>query len=84
MITLVVLGSGALVGAQWNQTMLLRTQRDLMQMEASDLTQLKAENQRLRAKQISAKALEALRADHAALPRLRAEIEALNREPAKP
>ena len=40
---------------------------------------LSAENQRLRGLQISDAALEALRSDHAALPRLRAELEKLRR-----
>jgi uncharacterized protein involved in exopolysaccharide biosynthesis len=41
--------------------------------------ELRAENARLRSGQISEEELERLRADHAALPRLRAEIEALRK-----
>lgn len=41
--------------------------------------ELRAENARLRSGQIALEELERLRADHAALPRLRAEIEALRK-----
>ena len=46
-----------------------------------DLARVRAENERLKERQISTTELEALRADHAALPRLRAELEALKPRP---
>ena len=76
-IALVVAG-GVAVTSQWRQTISLRGEVRLLQLEAGELERLRAENKRLRGQQISAAELESLRADHAALPRLRAEIEALN------
>jgi hypothetical protein len=67
--------------SQWQRTEVLRAELELARMDARDLQQLRESNQRLRDQQIPAEALEALRADHAALPRLRAEVEALSRAP---
>ncbi len=50
-----------------------------LRAENRDFEPLRAENQRWRGRQISAAELELLRADHAALPRLRAELEALKK-----
>jgi hypothetical protein len=75
---LVIVGGVGLV-SQWQKTMALRVELELARVEAGELARLRAENRRLREKQIPAAELEALRADHAALPRLRAEIEALKR-----
>lgn len=73
----VVVAGGAGLASQWSQTMSLRSELELARVEAGELERLRAENKRLRDRQISAAELELLRADHAALPRLRAEIEAL-------
>jgi hypothetical protein len=59
--------------------MTLRTELERSKCNAKEMAHLRAENQRLREKQIPAVDLERLRADHTALPRLRAEIEALNK-----
>jgi hypothetical protein len=67
------------VTSQWLRASALRGERDLLRVEAEELGRLQRENERLRAKQIPAAELEALRADHAALPRLRVELEALKK-----
>lgn len=78
----IVLGASiAGIGWKWREKNLLQARLQSLRMENEELTQLRAENQRLRAHQIPAAQLEALRADHAALPRLRAEIEALKKKP---
>ena len=64
---------------QWPQTTALRTEVELARIEVAELVRLQGENQRLRENQISAAELARLRADHDALPRLRAELEALNK-----
>jgi hypothetical protein len=62
---------------QWLNRLELRTAVEVAQLNVVDLRVLEAENRRLREKQISAGELAALRADHEALPRLRAELDAL-------
>ena len=76
LVALVVAGGGGLAW-QWQESMSLRTELDLLRLESEELSRLRAENKRLREKQPAAAWLETLRADHAALPRLRAEIESL-------
>lgn len=70
-------------GLLWQRlrTTALRVELEAVSQAASELPALRAENARLREKRISAAELEALRADRAALPRLRAEIEALQKRP---
>jgi hypothetical protein len=75
-IGLAMAGGGVLI-SQRQQASLLRVEREAVRLELSELERLGAENLRLRALQIPARELEVLRADHAALPRLRAEFEAL-------
>jgi hypothetical protein len=77
--SLVFVVGGAGLAMQWWQTTTLRRELELARSEAGELSRLRAENQRLREKEIPPTELEVLRADHAALPRLRAEIEALNK-----
>lgn len=60
----------------------LRVALERTKADADELTRLRDENRRLRAQQISSTELERLRSDHAALPRLRAELEALQHPPA--
>jgi hypothetical protein len=76
--TVIAVGSLACV-AQWRETVLLRAELELARMDASELAGLRAQNQKLRAARIPASELEHLRADRAALPRLRAELEALDK-----
>ena len=61
------------------ETRALRRELETAQEGVRDLTRLQAENKRLGEQQISPAALESLRADHAALPRLRAELETLKK-----
>jgi hypothetical protein len=77
LLALFLLGGGALLLRQWRESMALRVERERAMLGAHELARLRDENRRLREKQISAAELERLRADHAALPRLRAEVEAL-------
>jgi hypothetical protein len=78
-LAVLIIAGGAGLASQWRQTMMLRAELESVRLEVGDLARLRAENQRLRDRQIPAAELEALRADHTALPRLRAEIEALNK-----
>jgi hypothetical protein len=75
---LVIVGS-IVLGSQRVQTQSLRTELESARSAASELARLRAENQRLSEKQIPPAQLEALRADHAALPQLRAQVEALSK-----
>jgi len=70
---------GAVLGSQRHQTLALRRELQVARLETGELIQLRAENQRLKAQVIPDALLERLRADHAALPRLRAELEGLRK-----
>jgi hypothetical protein len=76
-------GAAFVLVRQAAETAALRTELELARLEAADLPALRAENQRRRAQQIPAAELQRLRDDHAALPRLRAELEALRKAAAK-
>ena len=83
---LVLLVALAFVGgvgllSQRAQTMQLRGEVDAVRGIADELPRLQAENLRLRAQQIPAANLALLRADHAAVLRLRAELGALQKIP---
>lgn len=80
-VTVLVVAGGAALVSQWRETVALRGELAQLRLEVGALDQLRAENKQLRDKQIPAAKLEALRADHAALPRLRMEIEALKKRP---
>ena len=67
------------LGRQWLSTAELRANLELAREQNDDFSRLQSENRRLKEKQISAAELDRLRADHAALPRLRAEVEALKK-----
>ena len=82
-LTAVVLAAAAAVAVQWQQTALLRADLECAKFAAEELAKLREENQRWRDKQIPAAELERLRADHAAIPRLRAELDALARPAGK-
>ena len=69
---------------QWEESVRLQTAFALGQLELRDAEWLRKENHRLHEAQPSASELEALRADHAALVRLRAEIESLAKREAQP
>lgn len=73
---LVAVGGWPLI-SQWQQRMVLQAELASARVEGDELQRLRAENRRLRERQIPDTELERLRADHAALPRLRAEFEAM-------
>jgi hypothetical protein len=77
-----VIGAGFFF--QWDESVRLRTAFALSQMELRDAERLRKENHRLRKAQPSASELVSLRADHAALVRLRAEFESLAKSEAPP
>lgn len=80
-VAALVVASGLGLSSQWQKTTQLRGELEQVRFERDEVARLRAENQRLHARQIPAIELEALRADHAALPRLRAELEALQPRP---
>lgn len=73
---LVAAGAGAWAW-HWRETAGLRTELEVIRTSAAELARMRAENQRLRAQQVSAEELARLRSDHEALPRLRAEVESV-------
>lgn len=77
LMILLTLAGGLGLATQRGETVALRAELDLAQMENAELAALRAENARLQAQQIPAPELERLRRDHAALQRLRAELAAL-------
>ena len=78
-VVIIAASSVAAVLAQRQKAALLRVERETVRMELGEVERLRAENLRLRGLQIPAEKLEQMRADHAALPRLRAELEAMQR-----
>jgi hypothetical protein len=79
-VALIIAGSTALA-LQWRESMELRVTLERAKIDANEVARLTDDNKRLRAQQIPPAELERLRSDHAALPRLRAELEALQRPP---
>ena len=79
LMSLAAIASGAGYFSQWRESVRLRTERDLGHLEVREWERLCAENGRLRQGKISAAELHSLRADHEALARLRAEVDALTR-----
>jgi hypothetical protein len=77
----VVLSGGAGLVSQRLTTLQLRAALDAARLQRQDLAQLRQENEKLRARQVSPTELEALRADHAAVMRLHRELDALDRPP---
>jgi len=75
----VVLGLGAILTLQRQHAIALREELKSAQAEVAVHREIQAENLRLKQKQIPPEELERLRADRAALPRLRAELEALQK-----
>jgi Tfp pilus assembly protein PilN len=79
LIGAIVVAVGAGMLSQWRQTLALRGELELARATMTELGRLREENQRLRARQIPTAELDRLRADHAALPRLRRELETLGK-----
>lgn len=67
--------AGASLWIQHQATLAFRSEVDLLRDESRRLAQMRTEHQRLLNAQPSAAELERLRADHAALVRMRNEIE---------
>lgn len=76
-----MIAGGTALAIQRRQSMELRIVLERAKSDADEFARLRDENRRLRAQQIPPAELERLRSDHAALPRLRAELEALQRPP---
>lgn len=79
MVAVLVVAGGLGLASQWQQTMLLRGELDGLHDQERELKALRSANERLRGQQVSASELAALRADHAAVGRLRAELEVLKK-----
>lgn len=77
---LIAIAAGIGAAREWSETQALRAEVDLARTETVDLGRLRGENQRLREKQVPAAELAALRADHAAVVRLRGEVETLEKQ----
>ena len=75
----VAVGLGAILALQRQHSVALREELKSAQAEVAVLREIEAENLRLKQKQIPPEELERLQADRAALPRLRAELEALQK-----
>ena len=71
---------GGLLLSQHAESRALWAQRHTAQDALDAAPEIEADNQRLRASTISDAELERLRADHQALPRLRAELAALQKQ----
>lgn len=78
LLALAVMGAVA-YALQREKTEQLRAALTQAQSNATELSRLQAENRRLRQKQVSPTELARLREDHAAVVRLRAELEALQK-----
>ena len=78
LLALVATG-GAAYALQREKTMHLRAELLQAQANAAELSRLQAENQRLRQKQVAPSELSRLREDRAAMGRLRAELESLQK-----
>ena len=78
-LTGIVIAGVTALATQWRQSEELRAMLDRAKFDAGELARLRDKNRRLRGQQIPPVELERLRSDHAALPRLRAELEALQR-----
>ena len=76
-VTVIALASLLANARQWQQRRELQTAAEIAQRDVADLEGLRTENRALREKQISPEELARLRNDHAALPRLRAEVREL-------
>lgn len=71
--------AGAGVALQWQTSESLRREIGWLKDDNQALARLRAENARLKAAQTPAEEIERLRADHAAMLRLRGEIEQMRR-----
>jgi len=81
-LTVVLAAGGVVLVLQWRDMATLRIERDFAQDELRQLERLRVENSRLRERSLASAELERLRADHAALPRLRQELDQLARQTA--
>jgi hypothetical protein len=80
MLAALVAAVGVVLALQRQETIALRRELALAHASTVDLERLRAENRRLREGQVPAAELATLRADHAALPRLSSELDALTQK----
>jgi len=71
---------GVVLSLQRQSIAKLRVEMKQLSVENKQVERLRIENQKLSAGQVSAIELDRMRDDHAALPRLRSEIQTLKRE----
>jgi len=81
MLATLVATVGVVLALQRQETIALRRELAVACASTVDLERLRAENRRLREGQVPAAELATLRADHAALPRLWSELDALTKKP---
>lgn len=77
--SVLVIGFGSAWFRGRNQIESLGLNLQAVRLAAATAEELRGENERLRARQVSAIELDRMRADHAALSRLRAELEELRK-----
>jgi hypothetical protein len=77
LVVALALGVGAGLAWQWRTTELLRIELDALREAAGEQSQLRADNERLRRERPPPAELERIRTDHAAVLKLRMELEAL-------
>ena len=74
-----ILVAGGGIAHQRSESRVLRLELQEARHAATEIAQLQKENERLKSQQIPAAELDRLRSDHAALPRLRAELSDLKK-----
>ncbi len=79
-LAVLLLTDTVLLARQFRQLARLRAEREQLTLNHMEWIRLKAENDQLHLRQLAPEALTRLRADHAALPRLRTETKKLEEE----
>jgi hypothetical protein len=81
LLVLLTLAVGVGLARQWQTSALLRIEVERLHEEERGLDRLKADNERLKRERTPAAEVERMRADHAAVARLRLELESLRATP---
>ena len=79
LVAAVILIAGSAIAYQRSEDRVLRLELQDAKRAETEIAQLRKENERLKSRQIPTAELERLRSDHAALPRLRAELNDLRK-----